>query len=112
MRHVRETPSDERRLVTPLRGEVLLEGLAKLVVEERETLSEDLVLVGELRDDSGVVQQQDQDKERSHHEERRGRIRDPHEVGQNSESISPDGKDEDDGRGEKPEERVTLLKAS
>ena len=48
---------------------------AQLLLEQREPLGEDRVLVGEPRDHRRVVQQHDQDEERTDRAEDRGRIR-------------------------------------
>src|SRR6266566_2146453 len=89
-----------------------LHALVEAVLEQCETLREDLVLIGQLRDHGGVVKEEQQDEESGKDEERGGRIGDPDEVGETPERIPPDRKDEHDEPGQQPEHGVSLLETT
>ena len=59
---------------------------SKPILENREPLRQDGVLLGELRDHRRVVQQHHHDEERGEHEQRGGRISDPDQICQPSSS--------------------------
>src|SRR5206468_262694 len=81
------------------------------LLEQRDPLREDRVLVGELGNDRRVVQQNGENEERRDREEDRGRIRlnaDP--TRDRVQAPSPGGEREQHDACEQPEQRVPLAK--
>src|SRR5262249_38599895 len=87
--------------------------LPQLLLEQREALREDRVLVGEPRDHRRVVQEHDEDEQRADRAEDRGRIRlDAEPPGDRVQSAAPQRQGEQHTAREQPQQRVTLAQAA
>src|SRR3954454_1926174 len=84
-----------------------------LLLEEREPLRQHGVLLVELREHGGVVEQHDDDEQRRYGEQDRRRVRgDAEPAGHRVEPAAPGGENEEHDPGGEPHQGVALLQAS